>query len=304
MGKTIARKPIDKRVQEFIDHVAESKSENTVNSYKSDLQKFIMWYKKDTGMEKEEDVDWRHIGSLDVSEFKKYLIEEGKRPSTINRAIIILSNFFKFLGYKEEDNPCHNIKLVYEMSISPDALNRKQINQLLRAIDKYGNLRDYAIAVTIFHTGIRVSELCDLQNEDVEIKERSGILHVNAGKGLKYRKVPLNSTARKVLQDFINEKEEFMVWPASKWFFPTKFGKKLSARSVQKAFQKYSEHLDFDVTPHVLRHTFCKSLVDAGESLERVALMAGHSNINTTAKYTKPTQQDLENSVEKLSWLD
>lgn len=79
----------------------------------------------------------------------------------------------------------------------------------------------------------------------------------------------------------------------------------LTARAVQQAFARYARRagLEIHVTPHTLRHTFCKGLVDAGESLDRVAALAGHSSLQTTARYTKPTVADLERAVDRLEWV-
>ncbi len=77
----------------------------------------------------------------------------------------------------------------------------------------------------------------------------------------------------------------------------------LSPRAVEQLLAKYSAEVGLErATPHTLRHIFCKSLVDAGESLDRVVTLAGHENLNTTVKYTKATGRDLQKAVEKLAW--
>ncbi|WP_192868153.1 site-specific integrase, partial [Calderihabitans maritimus] len=77
----------------------------------------------------------------------------------------------------------------------------------------------------------------------------------------------------------------------------------LSPRAIEYLLAKYAYDARLEgVTPHVLRHTFCKSLIDAGESLDRVAVLAGHSNLNTTARYTRPSDKDLQRAVERLAW--
>lgn len=76
----------------------------------------------------------------------------------------------------------------------------------------------------------------------------------------------------------------------------------MTKRAAERMFKKYYRLSGVDVTPHRLRHTFCKMLIDAGESLDRVAMLAGHENLNTTARYTKPGREDLEMAVEKLAW--
>ncbi|MCS5697317.1 tyrosine-type recombinase/integrase, partial [Desulfofundulus thermocisternus] len=110
------------------------------------------------------------------------------------------------------------------------------------------------------------------------------------------REVPLNVTARRIIQEWLT------VHPGGDWLFPGRRKGHITARTAEKILEKYARLAGVEVTPHQLRHTFCKMLVDAGESLDRVAVLAGHSNLNTTARYTRPGIQDLEKAVEKLSW--
>lgn len=77
------------------------------------------------------------------------------------------------------------------------------------------------------------------------------------------------------------------------YLFTSQRGQKLTRRGAEHLVARYAREAGLEVTPHVLRHTFCKSLVDAGESLDRVAMLAGHANLNTTARYTRPTEADL-----------
>ncbi|QSQ08438.1 Tyrosine recombinase XerD [Koleobacter methoxysyntrophicus] len=117
-------------------------------------------------------------------------------------------------------------------------------------------------------------------------------------KGNKYREVPLNLTARRALKGWIEIRGN-----GHGPLFPGRGSRHITARSIEYMISRcaYDARLE-NVTPHVLRHTFCKSLVDAGESLDMVAVLAGHADLNTTAKYTRPTRKDLQNSVDKLTW--
>ncbi len=181
---------------------------------------------------------------------------------------------------------------------APRALERKELLALIRSVRASGKPRDVAIGTLLLHTGLRVSELCALNVDDAILKERSGHVIIRSGKGNKRREVPLNSTARSALKEWLEVREN-----NSKALFTGKGSDSLSPRAVEYLIKKYSSRAGLEnVTPHVLRHTFCKSLVDTGESLDRVAILAGHENLNTTAKYTKATGRDLQNAVEKLAW--
>ncbi|MEW5935678.1 MAG: tyrosine-type recombinase/integrase, partial [Bacillota bacterium] len=128
---------------------------------------------------------------------------------------------------------------------------------------------------------------CGIRVDDVEIRERSGRVRVRHGKG-KYREVPLNVTIRKVLKEYLDSHHR-----GGEWLFLNRYGERLGERSAERAVRKYARLAGLDrVTVHTLRHIFCKMLVDAGESLDRVAALAGHASLNTTARYTKPSFTD------------
>ena len=276
-----------------VDKLAPFRSEKTVRAYSSDLKKFTKWYFETNGNE----LTWDTVGPLDIAEFKRYLLNLKQKPATINRALTALSVYFKSIGKMGDENPCQGISMVAQIRLAPKSLTRQDQQKFLATVRKYGNERDYNIIVLLLHTGLRVDELCSLQIGDILLSERKGLLKV-MGKGTKYREVPLNSTARSVLSTYLASCKP------ETWLYYSKRNSKnkLEPRNVQAFCTKYSRISGIHVTPHLLRHTFCKNLIDAGESIDRVALLAGHSSLNTTARYTRPTGADLENSVEKLSW--
>lgn len=142
------------------------------------------------------------------------------------------------------------------------------------------------------HTGLRVSEAVGLRIEDIVIKERSGSVRVMYGKGNNCREIPLNITIRKALVKYIESLGR------STWLFSNKKGGHISSRSAENILSKYGKLAGINVTPHQLRHTFGKMLIDAGESMDRVAALMGHRNLNTTAQYTIPSHQDLQKAVD------
>lgn len=266
-------------------------SVNTISAYLSDLKKFAEWYRQTEGSYP----DMRSVGPLDLAEFKRHLVGKNQKPATVNRAITALSVFFGWLGVP---NPAEGIKLLPEVKSAPRALSRKELLSLIRAVQSSGSIRDVAVVTLLLHTGVRVSELCALTLEDVVMRERSGRIVVRSGKGNKRREVPLNSTARSAVTEWLKIRGD-----APGALFTGRKGSSLTPRAVEYLLKKYSSKAGLEnVTPHVFRHTFCKSLVDAGEPLDRVATLAGHENLNTTAKYTKATGRDLQKAVEKLAW--
>jgi integrase/recombinase XerC len=271
-------------------------SSATVRAYLNDLEKFFRWYLETTG----ETPKFDAIGALDIAEFKRYMQNRGQKPATINRALACLSTFFTWAverGHAAQ-NPAGGVKPVPEVKPAPKALGRREQLALMRAVQKGGRVRDIAIVTLLLHAGLRVSEVCALTLDDIVLGERSGKVIIRLGKGGKRREVPLNATARKAIKDWLGVRGE-----APGPLFTSQKGGFLSARAVEYLLAKYAYNAHLEkVTPHVLRHTFCKSLIDAGESLDRVAVLAGHSNLNTTARYTRPSDDDLQRAVDRLAW--
>jgi site-specific recombinase XerD len=148
------------------------------------------------------------------------------------------------------------------------------------------------------NTGLRVSELCALRLGDLTLSERKGQLVVRAGKGGKYRVVPLNLDARKALSAYLAVRPTV----ADDHLFIGQRDEPLTPSGVWEIVVNLAQRAGLpDVSPHVLRHTFGKQALDAGESLVTVATLMGHARLETTALYTQPSQADLERAVEKLA---
>lgn len=142
-------------------------------------------------------------------------------------------------------------------------------------VERGGRTRDIAVIKLLLNTGLRVSELCSLRWSEIVINERKGVLTVLQGKGGKRREVPLNSDARQVLLDLGYKRQA----GKKEWIFTGQRGK-LTPRGVQILFRKYADPVKLNnLSPHSLRHTFCKNLLNAGISLEKIAILAGHESL-------------------------
>ncbi len=284
----------------FIDDFASYLRENdasdaTVRAYRNDIGKFGRWYQETTGTA----VSITSVGPLDMAEFKRYLQTKGQKPSTINRALASLSKLFSWVVETGHitSNPAAGVKPVREVRSGPKALGRLDQLALMRAVQSRKKVRDVALVTLLLHTGLRVSEACGLDLADLVIRDRSGLVSVT-GKGNKVREVPLNTTARNAIKAWLDVRG---TEPGP--LFTSQKGGRISSRAVEHMIEHYARIARLEgVTPHSLRHTFCKSLVDSGESIDRVAILAGHENLNTTARYTRPTEADLQRAVEKLAW--
>jgi len=276
---------------------AEGLSENTLGSYLSDLRRFAQWFEETNG----EAFKPEAITPIDVGEYKSYLQTiKGFKPATVNRRLAAIKHLCRWARGQKliEENPASEIKGVPSAKTAPKALTRREAAHLVRMAQRHGSKRDVAILQLLRHTGVRVSELVNLTLEDLEISERKGQITVRYGKGGRYRQIPLNSDARRALQEYLEVRPQV----EDTHLFIGQRGNGLGRAAVYDVVTKYAHLAGLeDVSPHTLRHTFGKLALDEGENLVTVAHLLGHSRLETTAIYTQPSRQDLEEAVEKLA---
>lgn len=272
------------------------KSPVTIKNYLCDLRYFEKWFFQKTDVKLSPD----KITPTDLRDYKYYLSEVLLlKPKTINRKLSSLKSFLHWAS-NEDLIPDHHIprlpQPIKEEKVGPQWLDRNEQHALIRKVEQDKNQRDLTIIQLLLNTGLRVSELCNLMWSDIKITSRKGSLIVRSGKGGKRREIPLNKEARKVLKElgYDHKKGKFEA------VFIGQRGA-MTPRGVESMFRKYVAHTELDeVTPHKLRHTFCKNLIDAGVSLEKVAMLAGHENLETTRRYCSPSNHDLEAAVELI----
>ena len=282
----------------FRDHlVATGKSGHTIEAYGRDVRLFAEWFAQTNGRA----LSPEGITPIDVRQYRSYLLTvKNHKPATVNRKLASLSAFCEWA--RDADlipaNPVQEISPVEEMRPAPKWLDKNQQYALLRAVQEKGRKRDIALITLMINTGLRVSEVSKLQVNDLQITLRKGSVTVRGGKGEKFRRVPLNVDARKAIQDYLEER------PAEDGdrLFRGQRGTALHRAGIYYLIRRYAydAHLE-EVTPHTLRHTFGKNLVDAEVSLDRVAQLLGHESVDTTRIYTTPSEQDLQREVEKVA---
>ena len=289
---------------------AEDRSPVTITGYLGDVRLFSKWYEGHYGEALTPDT----LRNETVRHYKQHLLDQAAKPKTVNRRLAALAAYAHWLGQagyvKNVRNPVQGIKAVKENELAPKWLDKKQRAALLRAVDKEVEdamrryprlrliyLRDAAIVKLILYTGLRVGEIIQLRTSDVILDERKGNVIVREGKGTKRREIPLNAKARKTLLEYMR------IRPIvdSDDLFLGQRNEGVQSKTVQRAVQRFAKLAGLnDVTPHVLRHTFGKSLIDNSVSLDKVASLLGHSNLNTTRIYTTPGMNDLEDAVERI----
>src|SRR3954466_9006649 len=288
---------VDQLVDRFLlDLERQETSLQTRHAYRLDLLHFAGWFGRTVG----ETFSPEAVTPTDVREYRGYLITvEHRQPATVNRRLAALRRFFvwaKASGLAKE-LPTENVKGVASSPRAPHWLDKRDVDRLIRTVERHGKARDLAIVLTLRHTGIRVSDLCSLMLGDVETSERKGTLTVRSGKGGKFRVLPLNVDARQAITAYLKVRPTV----SADQLFIGQRGHGISSRSVEMLVEKYARLAGLeDVTPHTLRHSFGKHALDAGADLVSVSALLGHQRLETTAIYTAPSQRDLEKVVEKL----
>ena len=286
--------------QDITDFVAELRRQEvapkTVASYRSDLAGFARRFVDATG----EDFGAARVTPTDVREYRAHLRAVQRRPAaTVNRRLAALRRFFGWAQAtgRVRERPTAGVKGAPCAPRAPKSLAKRELDRLLRAAEQDGNTRNLAILLTLRHTGLRVGELCNLRLADLTISERKGSVAVRSGKGDKDRTIPLNNDVRLALTAYL------AVRPAisTDHVFIGQRGDPLQTDAVQLLVRKYARRAGMTgVTPHILRHSFGKHLLDAGTDLVTVSRLLGHERLETTAIYTQPTAQDLATAVARL----
>jgi len=241
---------------------------------------------------------------IDIREYRIYLLAvKNHKSATVNRKLASLSAFGDWAREAEliPSSPIEEISQVEQRRPVPKWLDKNDEYGLLRAFQEKAKERDIALITLMLNTGLRVSEVANLGVSDVEISPGEGSLTVQGRKGEKFRRVALNVDARNAVQDYLEEQPGV---DESDRLLMGQRGEPLQPPGIYYLVERYAYDARLEeVTPHTLRHTFGKNMVDAGTSLDRVASLLGHESVDTTRIYTTPSEQDLQREVEKVAIL-
>lgn len=263
----------------------------TARAYKEDLTDFTRWFVQTNGEELKPD----RVTSIDLKEYQAHmLLNRGLKPATVNRRMAAIRSLLKWcLERGDIESLPRWPKKVQEVKHAPKALDKKEQDRFIRAVEREGCPRDMALVGLMLFAGLRVGEAARTKTRDITLSERKGHVSVT-GKGSKQRVVPLGLDARNMIRDWHSH-----AW--GEWLFPGQNGRPLSTRAVQQMIKKYAWLAKMDpdkVTPHVLRHTFATNLLRDGVDIVLVAYLLGHARLDTTAIYTLPSYSQMEMAVE------
>ncbi len=284
--------PLIKHIEEFLNHLRVEKNASglTLISYRTDLGQLIDFLSKKKGINPE-DVG---IDLLDHNSIRQYLArmqEKGFARTTMARKLAALRSLVKYLCRENilADNPIAAVSTPKQERKLPRFLYPEEIEMLMNAPDLSTTTgkRDRAILETLYASGLRVSELTNLDRRDIDFTE--GYVKV-LGKGNKERLVPLGSKAGEALMLYIHQGRIYLQAKdsASPALFLNKYGRRLSTRSVRSIINKYvgETALNQRISPHTLRHSFATHLLNNGADLRSVQELLGHVKLSTTQIYT------------------
>ena len=285
----------------FASHLqARGCSANTVQAYVRDICSFAVWFFATN----REDFKPELMTSMDLRAYRAFAMANWK-PATWNRRRITLRTFAHWSqaqGYLTYD-PFQGVDAWEEEELPPRWLEKNEFSRFMRQVElltqgartrhwRWQALRDQAMVALMAHAGLREGEVVALNVSDISIMDRSGRAIIWKGKGDKKREVPLNLEARRALNLWLSVRGE------GEALFVGKGGERLSTRTVQRRISEIGRLAGISVTPHDLRHTFAKRLVDRGQPLTVVAKLLGHSRLDTTSRYVRPGWDDLADAVE------
>ncbi|EJP74102.1 MAG: tyrosine recombinase XerD [SAR86 cluster bacterium SAR86B] len=283
----------DPLIRSFLDSLFIEKglSKNTIKSYESDLKEFFAWchniHKKLPSK----------LTSSSINIYLGYLFNKNIKSSSVNRKLSTLKAFYIFL-YKQKlilKIPTEDIETPKIQKKLPSTLSENEVEKLLKAPKDKNiiELRDKAMLEMLYATGMRISELVNLK--EVNVDKNRQVVKV-LGKGSKERLIPFGDEALDSLQKYLHKRNSRNIY-----IFLNNRDNKLSRVGFWQRVKIYLKrvHLKSDITPHTLRHAFATHLLNRGADLRSVQLLLGHSDLSTTQIYTHIAKQRLSEMHKK-----
>lgn len=271
-------------------------SNNTISSYIRDIRQFSDWLTTECSG------DFLDATQLNIAEYMSYLNSIGKSASTASRSLASLKNFYGYLvssGFLEK-TPVLDIHVDRGEKKLPQILTGREIELLLSqpvCVDAKG-YRDKAMMEVMYATGIRVTELINLDVEDVNID--LGIIKCTGAK--KTRSIPLYPAALKALAVYLRDVRASLVSdPDETALFLNISGVRMSRQGFWKIIKHYQNmaHIEKEITPHTLRHSFAVHLLENGADVGSLQELMGHCDISSTQMYTQMINQKLKSVYDK-----
>ena len=272
-------------------------SSNTVSSYLRDIRQFSQW------LQKSADQELLEVNGQHISDYLRHLQASGKSAATVSRSLASIKNFYAYLvstGFLEHTPVSSDIHVERGEKKLPQILTGKEVELLLSqpsCTDPKG-FRDKAMLEVMYATGIRVTELIDLNVDDVNLE----LGFLKCGNEKKSRVIPLYPAALKALATYIQDVRFGMLAdPEEKALFVNISGCRMSRQGFWKILKFYQGKagIEKEITPHTLRHSFAVHLLENGADLDSLQELMGHSDISSTQVYTHMINQKIRSVYDK-----
>lgn len=288
-------------IRDFIHFLTVEKglAKNTLISYERDLKSYLAY------MQNVEQLNtWNEVRRASIIQFLARLKDQGKSPKTLARHIASLRSFHQFLIREKitEQDPTIHIESPKQERSLPKVLSMEEVEALLEApklTNEFG-YRDKAMLELLYATGMRVSELINLDMSDIHAT--MGFVRC-IGKGNKERIIPIGHTALESIEDYLlNGRVKLQSEHKTDSLFLNHHGNRLTRQGFWKILKKLSKdaRIEKELTPHTLRHSFATHLLTNGADLRAVQEMLGHADISTTQIYTHVTNVRLKDVYKKF----
>lgn len=288
---------MEKQIKLFLEFIQNEKklSDNTLQSYKRDIVQYQNYAEKNR-------LNYAKAKEQDLRKYLEYLNSIGKKTSTISRSLASIRSFYQFLlrVKKVKKDPTENIESPKIEKKAPSVLTAKEVELLLeqpKDIDLKGT-RDKAMLEFAYATGMRVTEIISLNIDDVNLEEG----YVVCKTGNKQRNIPLGTISLNALKEYVTDARKVMIKNENETsLFVNVNGGRLTRQGFWKIVKYYKEqaHIEKDITPHVLRHSFATHLLQNGADLKSIQAMLGHSDISSTQIYAQFQTPELKNIYKK-----
>ena len=288
---------MEKQINNFLEFLQKDKklTDNTLQSYKRDINQYEEYINK-------KQLDYSKADETTIKNYLDYLQENGKKTSTVSRNLASIRSFYQYeVRVKDiNEDPTANVQSPKIEKRIPNVLSTKEVELLLEQptdTDLKG-IRDKAMLEFAYATGMRVTEIISLNVEDVNLETG----YATCKNGKKERTVPIGEMSLKALKEYIYNARNTMIKNENeKALFVNVNGQRLTRQGFWKIIKYYKEqaHIEKDITPHVLRHSFATHLLQNGADLKSIQTMLGHSDILSTQIYMQFQDETLKNVYRK-----
>lgn len=272
-------------LSDFIDYIEIEKglSHNTIDAYRRDIMSFIEYCQVD---------DIKLITRIHISSFIMHLRENNISQSSISRKVSALKSFFRWASANEYvvSNPISSFEPAKLPKHLPKVLS---VNDIKSIMNQNLNVIERVVVEMLYSCGLRVSELCSLKMNDINLKSKNIIC---TGKGSKDRIVPFGDYALKTIEEYLLKREEILLEhnKTTDLFLIYENGRTMTRQDVYRIIHRIGLELHKTISPHTLRHTFATHLLENGADLRVVQELLGHSDVSTTQLYTHVSKKRLK----------